>query len=477
MEIKGNSSDMLMNEQKWLDDKYERMHQKYMMLQEQMIRSVQDTEPDMNHFLASYDLMLNYCFIQIAMEKKYLTEKEQYIIQHFCKHNATIKQFVAGYGIFIRRLSYERFQERKTDMFPIEERTYFIVSYQRSNPKYYGKVTENIDFLRLMESTEDILSDFLQFGSETVEQEKFYLDEILDYIEQESDKFSTEVVEKEELSNLTTAMRQLDDLIGLEPVKQEIRALTANYRVNQIKQKKGLITSSLESYHLVFAGNPGTGKTTVARIVADIYYHLGIISESKVKEVSRVDMVAGYVGQTALKTEAVIKEALGGILFIDEAYSLTESDHPTDFGKEAIDVLLKMMEDYRENLVVIVAGYPDKMETFLDFNPGLKSRFSNKIPFPDYSVDELLRIFDMYIAANALSLDGGVKAEVTFILEKLRKLPNFANGRCVRGIVDQIIRNQNMRIVGMMDENQGEIDEDVLKTITMDDIQGLNMQM
>jgi len=185
---------------------------------------------------------------------------------------------------------------------------------------------------------------------------------------------------------------ELKSLIGLKDVKEDVAELTNYIRVQQLRRAKGLKSPEI-SLHMVFHGNPGAGKTTVARLLSKIYKALGVVSKGHLVETDRSDLVAGYVGQTALKVRAVAEKALGGILFIDEAYALKRSDDPQDFGNEAIETLLKFMEDNRQDLVVIAAGYPVEMNRFLDANPGLQSRFNKSLSFPDYAPAELMEIF------------------------------------------------------------------------------------
>lgn len=273
---------------------------------------------------------------------------------------------------------------------------------------------------------------------------------------------------KEPISNtLEILLQQLQSLIGLNEVKQEVSTLVNLLKLQSMRKQHGLPEIPL-SRHLVFVGNPGTGKTTVARLLAEIYHQLGILSNGQLIEVDRSGLVAGYVGQTALKTQEVIQSALGGILFIDEAYTLAKSDSSNDFGQEAIDTILKAMEDHREDFVVIVAGYPDLMRAFINSNPGLKSRFNKYIYFQDYNPEELLNIFKSQCKNAGLILEDGA-SEIAFdYLQKTyeHRDSNFANGRSVRNYFERVLSNQANRLA-----MQAVVSETDLVTLSKDDVQ------
>ena len=198
----------------------------------------------------------------------------------------------------------------------------------------------------------------------------------------------------EEKPNYDELMEQLESLVGLETVKKEVKNLVNLVKVRKLRQENDLPVPPM-SFHMVFVGNPGTGKTTVARLISGLYAAIGVLSKGQLVEVDRSGLVAGYVGQTALKTQEVIQSALGGVLFIDEAYSLARKGMENDFGREAIDTLVKLMEDHRDDFLVIVAGYTQEMHDFLTSNPGLISRFNKYIDFPDYTDDELMQILEL----------------------------------------------------------------------------------
>jgi len=242
--------------------------------------------------------------------------------------------------------------------------------------------------------------------------------------------------------------KELDELIGLEDVKREVHELADFVKVQKMREAQGLKVPNM-SYHLVFTGNPGTGKTTVARIVARIYKDLGILKKGHTIETDRSGLVAEYMGQTAIKTNAIIDSALNGVLFIDEAYALVpKGNHQGDYGEEAISTLLKRMEDDRDKLVVIIAGYTDEMKDFINSNPGLQSRFNRYIDFPDYTPDELTQIFKMYVKKNQYSIDSETEHYLKEKLEYIvsQKDRNFGNARYVRNVFEKSIQNQANRV-------------------------------
>lgn len=280
-------------------------------------------------------------------------------------------------------------------------------------------------------------------------------------------KINLEAIDDKKLKK---SLSQLNQMVGLDRLKSEVESLIALSKVQSSRAEHGLPVNS-PTFHLIFSGNPGTGKTTVARILGEIYKALGLLKAGHCVEVSRADLVGEYLGHTAPKVTAVVDKALDGVLFIDEAYSLsTYNQNGPDFGAEAIDTLLKLMEDNRHRLVVIVAGYPDLMKEFVRSNPGLESRFKTTLHFDDYSIDDLLQIYLGMCVSYQLVVEPASKEAAKNGCRNLRMLKDerFANGRDVRNFFEKSLEKQALRISGT--ENKDELShlmpEDIVSAIS-----------
>ena len=269
-------------------------------------------------------------------------------------------------------------------------------------------------------------------------------------------------------SQVEAVMDELDrDLVGLAPVKQRIRDIAALLVVDKLRLAHGL-QAQTPSLHMSFTGNPGTGKTTVALRMAEILHRLGYVRKGHLVAVTRDDLVGQYIGHTAPKTKEVLKKAMGGVLFIDEAYYLYRPENERDYGQEAIEILLQVMENQRDDLVVILAGYKDRMDTFFQSNPGMSSRIAHHIDFPDYGVDELLQIAQKMLAHQHYRFDAGTDAVMRAYLERRVLQPHFANARSVRNALDRARLRQASRLFADRDRVLG---ADELCTITAADLQ------
>lgn len=272
-------------------------------------------------------------------------------------------------------------------------------------------------------------------------------------VEEKELKAVSEVNLKEDFqsSGVADILSELDNsLIGLEPVKTRIKETASLLLVDKAREKLGLVSES-PTLHMSFSGNPGTGKTTVALKIADLLHRLGYVRKGHLVSVTRDDLVGQYIGHTAPKTKEVLKKAMGGVLFIDEAYYLYRPENERDYGQEAIEILLQVMENNRDDLVVVLAGYKDKMDKFFESNPGFRSRVAHHIDFPDYSNDELLEIAEVMVAGMNYKFNkGSIKAMAEYI-ELRRKQPHFANARSIRNAIDRARLRQANRVFNNSD--------------------------
>ena len=270
-----------------------------------------------------------------------------------------------------------------------------------------------------------------------------------------------------EASGVREVLEELDrELIGLAPVKQRIRETAALLLVDKARREMGL-SQETPTLHMSFTGNPGTGKTTVARMMAGLLHRLGYVRKGHLVSVTRDDLVGQYIGHTAPKTKEVLKRAMGGVLFIDEAYYLYKPDNERDYGQEAIEILLQVMENNRDDLVVIMAGYADRMDRFFAANPGFRSRIAHHIDFPDYSDDELLRISQSMLEGQSYVFDPEAEAAMAEYIAMRRMQPHFANARSIRNALDRARLRQANRLFS---ESKGPLDAVALSTITVADV-------
>ena len=260
-------------------------------------------------------------------------------------------------------------------------------------------------------------------------------------------------------------LAELDALIGLDHVKAEVRRLTSLLRIQEMRAARDMPTIET-SKHLVFSGNPGTGKTTVARLLSQIFRTLGVVTKGHLVEIDRSGLVAGFVGQTATQTRAVLDSALGGTLLIDEAYALARGGE-NDFGLEAVDTIVKFMEDHRDDLSVVAAGYPTEMQELIDSNPGLKSRFTRTIHFPDYETDELIAIFELISDAKEYHLDDSGRERLAEIIDDEPRGRGFGNGRFVRNVFESAVGHQALRLAEVDDDD---LSDEQLSTLTAADL-------
>jgi probable Rubsico expression protein CbbX len=267
-------------------------------------------------------------------------------------------------------------------------------------------------------------------------------------------------------SNLTAVLEKLDrELVGLEPVKTRIREIAALLVIDKLRREMGL-TSERPSLHMSFTGNPGTGKTTVALRMAEILHGLGYVERAQVVTVTRDDLVGQYVGHTAPKTKEVLKRALGGVLFIDEAYYLHRAENERDYGQEAIEILLQVMENERDRLVVVLAGYADRMEEFFHSNPGMGSRVAHHIDFPDYTPGQLMEIGELMLERQGYALSAEARATFHDYIERRMEQPRFSNARSIRNALDRARLRQANRLF----ERGGQLDRAQLTAIEPEDL-------
>lgn len=378
--------------------------------------------------------------INIVLAMSYLNHsKDGYVIRFIQEYYNKVHVFIST-RMNREYVLDEKYVFRKICSEMFKTGIYIKAEQLKQHEVVVNRLYKNID---KKESKEAELKgkEFEERENEETEIEETIYEEKVTKIDKEEDK----QVKQESLEQL---LEELNGLIGLEGVKEEVSSLINLIKVRKMREKYNMPVMDM-SYHMVFTGNPGTGKTTIARIVAKIYKELGILSTGNLVETDRAGLVAGYVGQTAIKVTEMVEKAIGGVLFIDEAYSLTNNTSGNDFGNEAIDTLVKLMEDHRDDLVVIVAGYKKEMEGFLKSNTGLVSRFNKFIEFKDYSEKELIQILEWMAYKSAMEIDAEA---ISYIENKLNKMTKaaknrFGNARGIRNVFEKIITNQANRLV------------------------------
>lgn len=414
--------------------------QELLTLCEQEIRPVQLDIPSIKYGL--YKEMMNYlCFL--AASDTYVHDKEKKFMNVLFDTDYTL-QDMATY---------------------ISKNKIYTKEFEQKVPPIFSHLKEVQSAKVYIDVFSKIGKEFIVIDQKADEKETENYGIYINMLTNSFHKRFPDYQEKKKESSLQELLEELDSLIGLQSVKNNVHSLVHLQDIQVEREKRGLPKVPI-SNHLVFTGNPGTGKTTVARLVAKIYKQLGVLSTGVFVEADRSSLVAGYVGQTAIKTNEVIDQAIGGVLFIDEAYSLSNHDSQNDFGHEAIETLLKRMEDDRDNLIVIVAGYSNLMEDFIHSNPGLESRFRKKIHFEDYSPKELNQIL-LYTAKHhkfEIQADALAYMEVRFEEQYSGRTKDFANAREVRNCFETAVIKQADRLFGK--ESLSDLD---LTTLTIED--------
>lgn len=439
--------------------------------------------PSVTDMVCSLDLFVQGCLIRIGLSDGELTPEELYFITALPDEFDEVCARNRGYRRFIKLISAETFKSDSAKYYDFETSPMFLKTLSDDFEEAPMMVRSNLQI---------IFNAFIAIDGAFSECEADVALGILDQIDDGTkssipdgqDDSSDRLQPEKQLApsagipnvqpdiatedgSLEDALQELNELIGLGSVKQEVLACINLLRINNMRKSKGL-PELQTSNHMVFTGHPGTGKTTVARIMAKIYKSLGVVSKGQLVETDRAGLVAGYVGQTALKTAQVIKKAKGGVLFIDEAYSLSSEDGSNDYGKEAIDTLVKGMEDYRDDLVVIVAGYVDEMKKFINMNPGLRSRFNKYIHFENYSEDEMLEIFKLQCEKTKFILTSDAEKAALHYFSENQNDPTFGNARGVRNFFDKVVMAQATRILSIPHPSETEF-----QTIRKEDIQAI----
>lgn len=440
--------------------------------------------PSVTDMVCSLDMFLQGCLLKIGASDGSLSPEELYFISALPDEFDEVCARHRGYKRFIKLVTVESFNNDYIKFYDFERKPFFLQTLEQDFDEAPIMVRSNLQI---------IFNAFIAIDGAFSECEADVALEILDKIYDGQNEFAStsgythddadsmqnglSVEAKTAKSNqlyrdevhventdLENCLDELEALVGLDSVKNEVLACINLLRINNLRKEKGL-PELQTSNHMVFTGHPGTGKTTVARIMAKIFKSLGVVSKGQLVETDRSGLVAGYMGQTALKTAQVIKKAKGGVLFIDEAYSLSSEEGSNDYGREAIDTLVKGMEDYRDDLVVIVAGYVDEMKKFIGMNPGLRSRFNKYINFADYSAEEMLEIFKRQCEKAQFLLSTDAEEVALRYFANCQKDPTFGNARGVRNFFDRVVMNQATRILNVKNPSESEF-----RTIKKEDI-------
>ena len=404
--------------------------------------------------------------IKLLELKNYEENQFEYALAFVWELEFSDKQYVSSIDV-IDKFTYLENETKNTLINSVKENTHsfkyleslFYLNTLEIEPPIKEKIRNSIEILII-----DYFTLIVNIDNQISEVEKAKYEEIKKLLQLDYSSLKENITDEiPNDNNLETTIKELEELVGLADIKNEVKSLINFAKVNEIRKAKGLPMVSL-SLHSVFFGPPGTGKTTIARLISNAFKGLGILKKGHLIETDRSQLVAGYVGQTAIKTKEVLDSALDGVLFIDEAYSLSSDD---DFGKEAIDTILKYMEDYRDRIIVIVAGYENEMGSFINSNPGLKSRFNKYFNFPNYSGSELLEILLRITAKNKFNISYEAKNKLLFIINDaiFSEGLQFGNARYIRNLYEQIIQNQFVRVSQIED-----IKEENLSEITLEDL-------
>lgn len=443
-----------------------------------------DDGPSVTDMVCSLDLFIQGCLLKIGTSDGSLSPEELYFITALPDEFDEVCARNRGYKRFIKLITVDSFKSDCSKFYDFDKKPMFLETLEQDFDEAPMMVRSNLQI---------IFNAFIAIDGAFSECEADVALEILDKIDDGTKEFFPEKDDEDcsdsnltnstntsdsqntmtyykgnindDDSDLESCLEELEALVGLDGVKNEVITCINLIRINNMRKEKGL-PELQTSNHMVFTGHPGTGKTTVARIMAKIYKNLGVVSKGQLVETDRSGLVAGYMGQTALKTAQVIKKAKGGVLFIDEAYSLSSEEGSNDYGREAIDTLVKGMEDYRDDLVVIVAGYVDEMRKFINMNPGLRSRFNKYINFSNYSAEEMLEIFRRQCEKAKFVLSAEAEEAALRYFESCQDDPTFGNARGVRNFFDCVVMNQATRILSIPNPTEMEF-----RTIKLEDVE------